>query len=412
MNRWLRKINWTRFLLRDLLLAGLIFLCFGFLDHFSRNTPLLELMLTALPKKAVPDSPYLLLIGVDDTEGVKRSDTIMLFKIHHDTRKVNIVSVPRDSYVYVPQHGYTKVNHSYAYGGPTLLKETLEEFLHIKIAGYLKFTLSDMKYVVGMLGGVSVDVDKRMHYVDHAGRLNIDLQPGLQRLNPEQAMGFIRFRHDIEGDITRIKRQQHFIQSIFSEVSSPVNLFKMPVLIPGILNRIETDLDFQQAIWFASRVKKAYDAGQLFQTSLPGGGRDIEGVSYWEVDPQAKETILAKAEDPTEAVPSGNLSPARPVIAGTVEVLNGNGDSGSGQQISEALKKRGVSITRIGNAAHYDYPQSLLIIWGTKSRATEQLMECLGMPRSLIQYKNTPKPILATLVLGKEWEYLLENIKK
>ena len=428
-----------RQLIRNVFLAIFgIWLVLGLIWTANKVT-IIDLLLTCLPQQEIANSPYILVIGIDATDGAKRSDTIMLFKIHNSTNKVNIISIPRDSYVAIPGHGYSKINHAYAYGGSDLLIRTVEHNFNIDIYKHIQVSLEDLKYIVGVLGGVEVDVDVRMYYQDKAGNLFINLQPGKQRLNSEQAMGFIRFRHDIDGDIGRTRRQQILIQAIFSEVSRPINMFKIPVIMTHLLKQINTDLNIRELLWFSSKVKKSYDNSQLFRTTLTGTDLYIWGVSFINLDQDMLRTVLLKAQDPTEIKQqaqttrviatqqtSGPPQPASirepessdkthisaPVLEPIrMEILNGNGVEGSAEQVKDELLKKGFVISRLSNSSRFTYRKSTLVIWHKKGKDTNYVRKLLGINRRQVKISDKGKRIYATLVLGKDWEKVINNIR-
>ncbi|MFC1596032.1 LCP family protein [Candidatus Margulisiibacteriota bacterium] len=406
MNKYFNMKN--NFNLRDYSMIVLVVIIVGIVIFTGRKVSFVDLMLACLPQQEIAYSPNILVIGIDATSKVRRSDTIMVFKVHNHSKRVNIISIPRDSYVYVPRHGYDKINHAYAYGGIKLLQLTVEEFLNLNIYRYLRLSLNDLRYIVNVLGGVDLNVEKRMYYVDKAGGLYINLKAGSQRLNSEQAMGYIRYRHTYEGDIGRTKRQQKLIQAIFREAAKPVNIFKIPKIISNLKKRLKTDLSFKELIWLGANIKRAYDNQQLYRATLPGKEVYINGISYWEIDKVKKDLILSKALKSYTKV--NNTESLRDVSL-EIEVLNGNGVARSAEIMANELIKAGINVTRMDNAAHYEYAKSLLVIWYKKDKYTRMLQASLGISNRNMQIRNVEKPIYATLVLGDDWESILNNIK-
>ncbi|MFC1478294.1 LCP family protein [Candidatus Margulisiibacteriota bacterium] len=398
--------------LRDACLIILAVIAIGFAVYFGRNVTIIDLMLTCLPQQEITHSPNILVTGIDATDIVRRTDTIMVFKVHNQTRKVNIISLPRDSYVYVPQHGYDKINHAYAYGGMPMLQVTVEELLGMNIYRCIRLSLTDLRYIINVLGGVDLDVEQRMYYVDKAGGLYIDLQPGMQRLNSEQAMGYIRYRHTMEGDIGRTRRQQKLIQAIFNEVSRPLNIFKMPRIVTHLKKRIKTDLSLKEIIWLGAKIKTSYEHSQLFQTTLTGREIYINGISYWEIDKKNMQRVISKALDPDEVKYEKRLKKFPKSLKLKVEVLNGNGIPGSAEKIAHELKKTGIIITKLDNAANFDYPHTMLVIWHKKDEYSKLLGSYLGINNRDIQDRNVRKRIYATIVLGHDWQAILDNLKE
>jgi anionic cell wall polymer biosynthesis LytR-Cps2A-Psr (LCP) family protein len=109
--------------------------------------------------------------------------------------------------------------------------------------------------LVDLVGGVSVDVPKRMKYTDKAGELYIDLEPGVQKLNGYNAMGFVRYRHDAESDLGRQKRQKDFLMAFKDAVFH--DLPALPEILTGgqvALNGALDDKQLEALASFAHRV--------------------------------------------------------------------------------------------------------------------------------------------------------------
>ena len=159
------------------------------------------------------------IIGKDDTENSQRPDTILFTVLDIDNKSVQVLSIPRDTRVQIPGHGWNKINHAYPYGGINLLSRTLINYLGMPIHYHIELDYSTFPKIVDMLGGVDIYVEKRLQYADRAAGLYIDIPKGLQHMDGETALKFVRFRHDALGDIGRIKRQQQFMNALLQKYS-------------------------------------------------------------------------------------------------------------------------------------------------------------------------------------------------
>ena len=127
-----------------------------------------------------------------------------------------MLSIPRDSRVKIDGHGWDKINHAYAYGGSKLSKSVVEKLLGIPIEYTVVMNFQGFVRMIDALGGVTIDVEKRMYYsdpYDDDRGLYIDLHPGVQKLNGKAAIEYVRYR-DEEGDIGRVARQQKFLTAL------------------------------------------------------------------------------------------------------------------------------------------------------------------------------------------------------
>lgn len=275
-----------------------------------------------------------LILGVDADDlhtKTGRADAIIVASVDIVNKSISLLSIPRDSYVEIPGYGMDKINHSYHYGGLELVKQTVQDFLQVPIDYYAVTNFDGFEEIVDILGGVEIDVDKRMYYRTYDSL--IDIEKGLQVLNGEKALQYVRFRHDPMGDITRTERQQKFLIAVYEKAMSAGTFTKLPKLIPAVLDMLETDFTMTQLVRLADLL---HDAGltNIKNTSLPGTFGNMKGVSYWipdrtalpelvleyfgaEVDelPAIKLNLDSNAsneEEPEETNPSSQTEPETP----------------------------------------------------------------------------------------------------
>ena len=150
----------------------------------------------------------LLIFGIDETQNTHRSDAILVVHLDRQSDRVGLLSIPRDTRVKLKGHGRTRINHAFSYGGVSLLKDTVSNFLDIPIDHYIQINLKGVEKFIDALGGVEINVKKELIYVDYAGDLYINVKPGKQKMMGKKAIEYLRFRQDNEGDIGRIKRDR------------------------------------------------------------------------------------------------------------------------------------------------------------------------------------------------------------
>lgn len=217
-----------------------------------------------------PGNNYInvLLLGTDarSVKEAGRADTIILVGIDLKAGKINMMSFPRDLRVTVPGHanyGYVKLNATYnsAYfkdGGPALVIKTLETLVQgLKIDGYIKTNFGGFAKFIDAIGGVDYNVEEKMYY--KAADTYINLKAGQQHLNGEQAIDYVRFRHDAVGDFAfrtrtstvtaadgtkttvttteelgRASRQKKFLAAIVAQTKSLRDLTKLPAIMRAV----------------------------------------------------------------------------------------------------------------------------------------------------------------------------------
>lgn len=218
-----------------------------------------------------------------------RADTILLAHINPVRSEINLLSIPRDTCVRIPEYGLKKINAANAYGGTPLIKQTVSEFLRQKIDYYVEVKPTAVTRFVDLLGGVTLDVEKDMRYTDHAQNLKINLKKGMQKLNGKQAHDYIRYRNDFQGDIGRVERQQKFLRALVSSLTRPTNIFKAPFALRSAFQEIQTDLTPSQIIRLLNFTRMATVRSRM----LSGEVSYIEKVgSVWVPDKAALEETL------------------------------------------------------------------------------------------------------------------------
>ena len=241
------------------------------------------------------DKATVMIMGVDErADDVGRSDTLMIATLDPDKNQAALLSVPRDTRVKIKGHGFDKINAAYAYGGRKLTQETIESLLNTHIDHYIKINVHGFTKIIDALGGIDIDVEKRMYYEDpwdDDGGLYIDLHPGMQHMDGKTAITYVRYR-DEEGDIGRIKRQQNFMKAVMDKLVSPTIIPKLPAIVSAVSDSVETDMSVSEILSFLGTLQDAKDNG-LKSEMLPGKPVYIEGISYWVPDISKTRQILA-----------------------------------------------------------------------------------------------------------------------
>ncbi|HOJ92711.1 MAG TPA: LCP family protein [Dictyoglomaceae bacterium] len=220
------------------------------------------------------------LLGVDERkDDPGRSDAIIIVSLDLVNKKVNILSIPRDTRVLIPGKGYNKINHAYAYGGVNLSLKTIEDFLGIPIHYYAKVNFQDFEKLIDGLGGVDIEVEKRMYYRDKTDKFLVDLSPGVHHLNGKEALGYVRFRHDIMGDLSRIERQQKFLKALFKQVKEKVTLLNLPQYVSLAGSTLETNVSLLEGVFIGSKFLNITE-DDINTMVLPGTPETIDGISY------------------------------------------------------------------------------------------------------------------------------------
>ena len=239
-----------------------------------------------------------LLLGTDVSGG--NTDVIATLRVEGDTTV--ITQIPRDAYIEAERYGPLKINALYAMGGTDAIKRELSSRVGRELPNHLIVNLSAIRRMADLMGGIDVDVPKRMAYVDNSQGLVIDLHPGPQNLRGRDLEGFLRFRHDERGDIGRLERQQLALQALFRKMTRPDQLLRLPALMVGLGQDIQTDLGPMEL----GGLITAMGGTRLETRQLDGRPFDHNGISYLDVIwPQASSP--GEGDAPLQE-PSGSSS--------------------------------------------------------------------------------------------------------
>lgn len=245
-----------------------------------------------------PSKPLsFVILGSDNRveTGSMNTDVMIVAVANPEAKKVTMVSIPRDTRVKIPGYrDYHKINSVFANGeaerrkaernnriptedGISLTKKTLNEILGIPIDHYVAIDFDGFKAVIDELGGVEVNVDRKLVYDDPTDDTHINLSPGLQVLNGEQALGYVRHRHDNRGtkyyssDFDRNRRQQEVIKAIVDKAGSLEGLTKVFAVMDVGAKHIHTDFSKDQIKGLA------YDFKGFNSSTV----KALENGAYW-----------------------------------------------------------------------------------------------------------------------------------
>lgn len=368
------------------------------------------------------------IVGKDNTEDSHRADTILFTTLDLDNKIVQVLSIPRDTRVQIPGRGWDKINHAYPYGGIELLNRTLINYLGMPIHYYIELDYSSFPKIVDLLGGVDIYVEKRLKYVDKAGGLYIDIPQGLQHMDGETALKFVRFRHDALGDIGRIKRQQQFMKALLQKIAYQAVSTKMPTLLKEILQALQTDLPAEEALKLAMYFRDIQPQNIRFFT-LPGKPAVLSGVSYWLGDVNRALAMLSApiseeeqedgnamkntATSPEKLIEEGKEQIDRNRIARNitcrVAVLNGDGTAGLANQFADVLQRYGIDIAYKSNARHFDYHYTSILYPRNLERESKMLGQLLGISDSLVKPSDSTTNL--TIIIGHDYKSILARLE-
>ena len=298
----------------------------------------------------------ILLMGLDeamDIEGatpddlVGRTDTMLLARIDPENESINLMSIPRDTQVEIPGHGIDKINQANVEGGAELAAQTVSyNFNEVEIDRYVRVSTAAFRKIVDLVGGVEVFVPKAMQYEDKTQGLVIDLEPGWQTLDGDEAEQFARFRQDSLGDIGRVQRQQILLKALRDRMLNPKVITQLPQIVRILQSHIDTNLSTEEILALAG-FGLQLDRESLNMVMLPGRFSDPQEfrASYWIADQANTSDVMQRFFDTEPAVTvlanNDGRGPRRSISRLRIAVQNASREPNMAQAVAEHLRNEG-----------------------------------------------------------------------
>ena len=265
-----------------------------------------EPTITPEPTMTPPDYEFekkrinILLLGADSSvERVEagmnfRTDTMILVTVDFENRDVDMISIPRDSYVRIngSETRFNKINAAFVFGGGAdksgyeYSMNTVSDLLGVRIDYYVGFGMNVVKDVVNAMGGVDYDVDIEFTM---CGRKT---EKGLQHMDGQKVLDYCRYRKGGRGDVDRVDRQQRMLFAIFETMLSTNQVKNIPDIYTAVQENIDTNLDVLQIATLAYFAKDL-SMDQIERHTVPGNGQYVGATSYY-ISNQEKKNAMVK----------------------------------------------------------------------------------------------------------------------
>lgn len=329
----------------------------------------------------VPNEPFtVLLLGQDNRPGedAARADTIIVARIDPENDKVWMLSIPRDTRVQIPGHGTQKINAATFYGGPSLMVETVQDFLGIPINHYMDIDFDGFIKVVDSLGGVYIDVDTEIDdpkASSHGSYTASHIDKGYQLLDGDHALTFVRSRDFPDADFTRMRHQQQFFKALADQATKFGNVLKIPGMVQDVAEFMSTDMSMGQIVDVAMALRDM--GGSNVQTATIMG--EWKSPYVWP-DEERKEFLVNAMVEGRSFDATATVETAIQPSTVTVTVRNGAGIEGCATAAADILRVQGYAVGEVGNANQFVYDETL-VVYATDRAAAVQVASALPKAR-------------------------------
>ena len=332
------------------------------------------------------DTLTFLLVGSDSREGLDdltnfgavggaRGDVIMLVKLDADTSDARILSIPRDLWVEIPGHGNNRINAAYAFGGPSLMVETIKRNLDISVNHYVEIDFVGFTDMVDELGGIEISFPNAARDV----KSGLDVAAGTERIDGQTALAYARSRsyQELQGgswvsvdanDIGRTARQREVIAAIVSELKSPSSIAEAG----DVANAMARHTTIDSRLAEASVANLFWDFKGILGSGIEGTTLPVNITTI-----EGRSVVVRQEPEATEVLADFRSGQAMSEQEIRVQVLNGNGISGAAAEMAQSLEAQGFVVADIGDAERKDYNQTTIVV-PAGSEVGDSVLSALG----------------------------------
>ncbi len=312
---------------------------------------------------------------------------------------VRLLSIPRDLWVYIPGHGYNRINTADLWGelarkggGPERVKQTIHHNLGIPIHYYVRVDFQGFMQIIDTVGGIDVDVDCPLS--------DIKLSAGMHHMTGQQALRYARSRYST-NDFDRGRRQRKVLMALWDQALTLDIIPKLPQLWWAMSNSFQTDLSLNQVI------NLAYVGAQLEPRRILGRAIGPSHVQSW-MTPQGASVLLPNHQK-IRSLLEEFYAPVDPdqwddTVKKSVRVLNGSPRRDADQLAAAALRWAGFKMMAAGPADHQNYAQTQITVLRGDTAAAAQIVQQLQVPAAIIQEQPDPaSPVDVQVIVGTDY---------
>jgi LCP family protein required for cell wall assembly len=355
-------------------------------------------------------------MGLDSTRNLRgqNTDVIIVGVVNKDTKQVSLLSIPRDLWVYIPTHGWTRINMAHKIGyrtgypgsGPGLLADTIKMNFGIPIDHWVRIDLEGFARVVDELGGVDMTVtcpvNLRYHPPESEEELERWLEPGVYHMDGTMALRYVRTRRD-GTDFDRARRQQQFLKAVWAQTKKPNLILKIPGLWSAMKDSFQTDLNLGDVLSLAplaldlkpQRIRSRYIGPNETTNWRTADGWSVLLPDYAKI----QQVVASLYAPPSTAVDQTANEEAR------IQVRNGTWRQQLGLVAADQIRWEGLNVLDSAPADNPNYEQTLIYVYNDKPKTVETLVRLLRVkPENVIYQPDPNQPADILVILGNDYD--------
>ena len=340
--------------------------------------------------------------GLDDLNnfgafGGQRADVVMLVRFDQGSSTAQMLSVPRDLWVDIPGYSKNRINAAYAFGGPSLMVETIKANLNVEVNHYVEIDFVGFAALVDELGGIEI----AFPYPARDPKSGLDVDAGSQTLDGDMALAYARSRKYQEyqngnwvsvnaSDIGRTERQQEVIRAILSELKSPASITEAGSIASAMAEHMTIDSNLaDSSVAGLAWGFKGILVGGIDAATLPTDGANIDGKS------------VVVIREPDAGAMLANFRAGAPLAEQQLrlQVLNGNGVIGAAREMSQTLESNGFSVESFGDAETSVYEKTVIVVPAGSTNG-DRILAAIGF--GVVQVGTVDNGYDAVIIIGAD----------
>jgi len=362
-----------------------------------------------------------LVIGSDYGDYARHSDTMMVVSYDARQRFLDVLSIPRDTMVSIPERpGIRRVNEIFTYEfrhsgrnftmASLALAHTLEAMLSsgtvtpMQIPYFFTIDYQGFRSFIDSIGGVTIKVTEPMHYDDNWGKLHIHFDPGVHHADGQKALEYVRFRGG-SADHGRQRRQQLFIKQVVQRLKNPMVLWGLPRHAGNIWKGFHTNLTFADALALLLEGRRL-NAKNMRLISVPG---EPQGM-LWKMNVQKTASIIELMQMPAPRVSHTrakmDFEPVHGALGGkpTVEVWNASDKPNVARRVVRHLRSAGFDVVRYGNFSNRQM-QTLVLDRSGDLRPAQAVAQALsGAHAEVVSRPDFTLQVDVSVIIGNDYQ--------
>jgi polyisoprenyl-teichoic acid--peptidoglycan teichoic acid transferase len=357
---------------------------------------------TAAFKVNIPDNYInIVLLGSDKraTSGAWRTDSMIVVSVDPGNKVVRLLSIPRDLWVYIPGHGYNRINTADLWGelaqkgtGPARVEQTIYQNLGIPIHYWVRVDFQGFMKIIDTAGGVDIDVECALP--------DINLSPGMHHMNGQDALRYARSRKST-NDFDRGRRQRKVLMALWEQALTLDIVPRLPEMWVAMADSFQTDLPLEQVInlaYLGTQIERQHIRSRAIDASLTQGWITPAGAA---VLLPRQDRIRAMLESFYAPLDTAQLDTGKQV---RVQVLNGWPRKEAEQLAAAALRWEGYTIVGTALNERQDYAKTSIIVFNGDVTTGQSIAQSLGVPLTAVQEQPDPSQMVdVQIILGADY---------